>query len=133
MAAIDLDARRAARSEAENTPHELIVGGRTYRLKPRMPLEFSDRLTEGKLVAAMQLLLVDPAEWEALRAAELDDADLVAIADLYAVSLPQSPGSATSSTNGGPSSKPTSSPATPFPWPQPATAPGLSGSAPSSP
>jgi hypothetical protein len=107
VAKLNLDARRAARSEAENEPHEVILGGHTFRLKPRMPLEFIDLLVSGVLSGALRVLLVDPKQWEALLAAGPDDGDLADIAALYGVSVPESQGSAPSSTNGGPSSNPT--------------------------
>lgn len=109
MARLDLDAKRAARSEAENKPHEVILGGRTYLLRPTMPLEFTDLLnTPGRAGEAMRLILVDPSEWEEMRKAIPDDEDLVAITELYGVELPESAASAPSSSNGGTSSRRTS-------------------------
>jgi hypothetical protein len=114
MAVIDLNAHRAARSEAENKPHDLILGfddegkPRVYQLRPRMPVEFTDLLVAGKMGEAMQLLLVDPNDWAELRKAVPDDDDLAAVTELYAVNLPESPGSASSSPNGGSTLKPIS-------------------------
>jgi hypothetical protein len=139
MAKLDLNARRAARSEAENQPHEVAFGvdaagkPRFWRLKPKMPVGFDDLLGAGQSAAAMQLLLVDPGDWEELRKVGLDADDLTDIARLYSVDLGESGGSAPSSTNGGPTSSPTSPSTTqPFPWPQPATVPTPSGPASSS-
>jgi hypothetical protein len=109
MATLDLDAKRAARAEASMTPHEVILGGKTYRLRARMPLEFTDHLNEGRIVEAVKLLLIDPTEWEQLRLAVPDDEDLLAITELYAVDLPESPASAPSSPNGGTPVRPISS------------------------
>ncbi len=111
MVRLDLNARRAARSEAENTPHEVSLGfdadGKplVFELKPRMPLEVADLLRESRMREAMELLLVDPGDWAELRKAAPDNEDLEAIAALYAVSPPESSGSPASSTNGGPTSK----------------------------
>lgn len=114
MARADLNAKRAARSEAENAPHEVALGfdadgkERVFFLKPRLPVAFVELLREGRIREALQLLLVDPADWEPMRAADLDSDDLMAICELYGVDLPESPASTRSSTNGGPSSRPTS-------------------------
>jgi hypothetical protein len=108
MATIDLDARRAARAEHANAPHEATLGGRVYRFKPRMPLEFTDLLSAGRMGEAMALLLVDPDDWQAMRAAVPDEDDLMAIAELYGVDLGEAPASAPSSRRTGPTSKRTS-------------------------
>jgi hypothetical protein len=105
MGKLNLDARRAARSEAENQPHEVVLGGQTFLLKPRMPIEFMDLLGAGQLGAALRILLVDPGQWDSFRMGEPDSDDLAEITGLYAVTPPESDGSASSSTNGGPSSK----------------------------
>jgi hypothetical protein len=130
MAKLNLDALRA---EADMTPHEVTLGGKTYRLRARMPLEFTQLLGEGQLVDAVQLLLVDPSEWAQMRAALPDDADLLAIAELYAVDLPESPASPPSSSNGGVSSRPTSNAGIPSISSKRASARKRSGSAGSTP
>jgi len=112
MGKLNLDARRAARTEAENQPHEVVLAGHTFHLKPRMPVEYMDLLGAGQLGAALRILLVDPDQWEQFRMGEPDSDDLEAITELYAVSPPESDGSARSSTNGGPNSNVTSLSAT---------------------
>ena len=130
MATIDLDARRAARTETENKPHEATLGGRTYRFKPRMPLEFTDLLnTPGRIAEAIKLILVDPDDWAEFRQAVPDDDDLIAITELYGVDLGEAVASAGSSLNGGASSRPTSKPTTASTSRKRATAPTRSGSA----
>lgn len=139
MARLDLNARRAARSEAENEPHEVALGfdvdgaERMYRFVPRLPLEFTDLVSAGRLGEAMQLLLVDQADWEQLRKDVPDDDDLAAIAELYAVNIPQSVGSAPSSMNGSRASKPTSRRTTGSTSRRPVGGPGPSGSGGSTP
>jgi len=108
MATIDLDARRAARTEADNEPHTATLGGKQYRFKPRMPLEFTDLLSAGRMGEAMQLLLVDPADWQRMRTSQPDEDDLMAIAELYGVDLGEAPASAPSSPSTGARSRPTS-------------------------
>ncbi len=136
---LDLNARRAARSEAENTPHEVALGfdaggaPLVWRFKPRMPLEVADLLRESRMREAMELLLVDPGDWAELRKAAPDNEDLEAIAELYAVSVPESGGSPGSSTNGGPTSSATLLSATDLISRAPAMVPNLSGSDGSSP
>src|SRR6266542_2805423 len=125
----DLDALRA---EADTTPHEVVLGGRTYRFRATLPLEFTELLNEGKFVQAVKLLLVDPSEWEQMRAAVPDAQDLSAIAEMYALALPESSGSQPSSRNGDGSSPPTSGPTTSSVSPKRASGRGRSGSASSS-
>jgi len=129
MATLDLDARRAARTEAEDTPHEVTLGGHVYPLRARMPLEFTQLLGEGKLVDAVKLLLVDPDDWADFRQAVPDDDDLIAITELYGVDLGEAVASAGSSPNGGANSRPTSKPTTGSTSRKRATAPTRSGSA----
>ncbi|HEV8653106.1 MAG TPA: hypothetical protein VG276_27870 [Actinomycetes bacterium] len=118
MATLDLNARRAARSEAENTPHELTLGHDkdgnplVFKLKPRMPVEYMDLLQADRGGAALQLLLVDPDQWELLRGAEPDVGELEAITRLYTMSSGESAGSPRFSTNGGPNSNAPSRPTT---------------------
>jgi hypothetical protein len=126
MATLDLDARRA---EANLTPHEVTLGGNTYRLRNPMPLEYLQLLRQGKLVEAVQLLLIDPSEWEQMRAAIPDEADLTAITKLYEVDEGESSASPSSSANGGRPSKSTSSGSTASTSPQPAGGRKRSGSA----
>lgn len=115
MARIDLNATRAARSEAENQPHEVVLGfdasgaEQVFKLRPRMPLEFPVLLARGLFDEAVKIILVDQDDWERMRAAVPEEEDLMAIADLYALDLGESPASARSSTNGGQSARPTSS------------------------
>jgi hypothetical protein len=115
MARLDLNATRAARSEAENAPHEVVLGydasgaEQVFLVRPRMPLEFPAMLARGMFDDAIKLILVDPSDWERMRAAIPEEDDLMAMADLYAVDLGESPASAPSSMNGGRSSRPTSS------------------------
>jgi hypothetical protein len=114
MARINLNATRAARSEAENEPHEVVLGfdakgeEQVFLVRPRMPLEFPTLLARGMFVEAMEIVLVDSSDWERMRKDVPEEDDLLAIADLYSVDLGESPASARSSSNGGPRPKPTS-------------------------
>jgi hypothetical protein len=140
MARLDLNATRAARSEAENQPHEVVLGfdasgaEQVFLVRPRMPLEFPSLLARGMFVEAMEIVLVDPSDWEGrMRATVPEEDDLMAIADLYAVDMGESPASAPSSMNGGQSSRPTSKGSTHSTSAKRATAPKRSGSAASTP
>jgi hypothetical protein len=130
---LDLNARRAARSEAENIPHKVALGfnadgtPRVFELKPVMPVEYMDLLGAGQLGAALRILLVDPDQWEQFRMGEPNSDDLEAITQLYAVSVPESDGSPSFSTNGGPTSNVTSLPATDLISRTPAMVQELSG------
>lgn len=130
MATLNLDALRA---EADMTPHEVTLGGQVYRFRARLPLEFADLLNQGQVVEAFKLLLVDPTEWEQMRAALPDDQDLLAISDMYAVALPELQASQRSSPNGSGSSRPTSNGSTGSTSPRSVSARKRSGSADSKP
>ena len=130
MAKLDLDALRA---EADMTPHEVTLGGETYRLRATMPLDCMALIKQGDLAEAMAMLLIDPGEWEQMRAAVPDDRDLLAVVALYGVDEGEAPASPDSSLNGGRPSPPTSRPSTASTSPKPATARKRSGSAGSTP
>lgn len=134
MTTLDLNAKRAARSEAENTPHEVKLGfdeqgqPRSFLLKPRMPVEYMDLLREERGSEALRLLMVHPEDFELLRLEEPDVQELEAITALYAVSAGESAGSPSSSSNGGPSSNTGSKPSTGLILPVPAGERALLGS-----
>ena len=109
MATLDLDARRAARDEAKNQPHEVTLGGEVFRFRPRIPLEALDLMAEGKFRPAFQLLLVEDAPDTLARffAHVPDDEDLEDIVEgLYGQAPGESAASPALSANGGrPSSR----------------------------
>ena len=114
MATVDLDAKRAARSEATNTHHTVRFGGEIFVFPSRLPLEFLERMTAGAPRAAFAVLLGEnpdatPAGGE-LTARFFshgpDSGDLEAISEgLYSTSPGELPASQTSSQNGGRPSK----------------------------
>lgn len=114
MARVDLNAKRAGRSEAENVPHELVLGfnasgaEQVFLLKPRLPLEFSALLRKGATDEAIRLILVNPDDWERFRAEVPDDDDLFDITSLYDMVPGESPASTPSLNGDGTSSRPTS-------------------------
>jgi hypothetical protein len=118
VATLDLNARRAAQSEAEKTPHKLKLGfdeqGRPleFPLKPIMPIEYMDLLREERAREAVEILLVNPADYEQIRPFELTTKDLEQVTALYGTTSGESSGSPRSSTNGGPSSNTPSRPST---------------------
>lgn len=134
MARLDLNAKRAERSEAENEPHEVVLGfdaagqEQVFRLRPRMPLEFPALLAKGKADEAMELILVDPSDWRRMRKAIPEDDDLYDIARLYDLDLGEPSASTSSSNNGGPSSRLTSNTSTDSTSAKPAGAKKRSGS-----
>jgi hypothetical protein len=114
MAVVDLDAKRAARSEAENAPHIVKLGGETFELPPRLPLPFMDNLVNMDFGGAMQELFGDSADrFMALRP-DMDDLleiaeQLYSLGDFIAGRPSPSPAS---SANGGSPPKPTGKPTT---------------------
>jgi hypothetical protein len=56
MTVKDLDAKRAARSEARNEPHEVILGGETFELPAELPMEALDLMGEAKFRPAFALV-----------------------------------------------------------------------------
>ena len=139
MARLDLNASRAARSEAENEPHEVVLGfdatgaEQVFRLRPRMPLEFPSLLARGLFREAMELILVDPSDWQRMREAVPEEDELLEMANLYGVNVGEAPASTHSSSNGGRSSRSTSRPPTISTLPKRAGGPKRSGSAASTP
>jgi hypothetical protein len=114
VARIDLNATRAARSEAENQPHEVVLGfdasgaEQVFLLRPRMPLEFPSLLARGLFREAMELILVNPEDWQRMRDAVPEEDELLQMANLYGVDVGEPPASNRSSTNGGRKSRRTS-------------------------
>jgi len=111
---LDLDAKRAARSEAQNVPHAVRFGGENFEFPARLPLEFLDRMTAGTPRAAFAVLLGEDPD-ATPPGGEMtarffkhrpDDGDLEAISTgLYSTSLGESTASPSSSGNGGRPSK----------------------------
>ncbi len=100
MTVKDLDAKRAARSEAQNTPHEVILGGESFSLPPRIPLESIELMGEAKFTEAFKVLLGDDDTARRFFAHRPDDGDLEEIMGLYGTG-PESSASPISSLNGG--------------------------------
>lgn len=140
MARLDLNAKRAARGEAENAPHEVVLGfdadgnELVWTLPPRMPLLFMDHLAQMGFSEAMRTLLGDQWERFAAIGPELDDLLIIA-GELYGVGdlLGNPSASQDSSTSGGVPARPTSKPTTASTSPKPVTGRRRSASAVSSP
>ena len=116
MVSLDLDAKRAARSEAQNEPHAVVFGGEEFTFPAWMPLGFLDYLDAGKMRAAFALLFgeddeADPPGGEVTArffSHRPDNGDLREISRaLYSTSLGEPSASPDSSANGGRPSKPT--------------------------
>src|SRR5215207_5378648 len=112
MATIDLDAKRAARSDAQNKPHVLRLGGEEFKVPPQVPLESLDLMSQGVFRKAFALLFgedpdADPAGGEITARFfkhRPDRDDLEQIMSLYGPPG-ESSASPTSSDNGGRPSK----------------------------
>jgi hypothetical protein len=100
MAVKDLDAKRAARSEAQSTPHEVRLGGETFTLPPKIPLESIELMGEAKFREAFKILLGDDDTVRRFFAHRPDDGDLEELMGLYGPA-PESLASPVSSLNGG--------------------------------
>lgn len=142
MARLDLNAVRAGRSEAENAPHEVVLGHdkdgaeQVFAAPPRMPLLFLDHLAKLQFAEALEALLGSAEAWERFAAAGAELDDLIAIAaDLYGIGdlLGEASASRASSPNGGRPSKPTGRRTTGATSPRTATGKPSSASASSSP
>jgi hypothetical protein len=109
MAHLDLDAKRAARSEALKQSREIIFGGETFAFPPTMPLECLDLLRGGDVRGAVAFLLDDEKAAARFFAHRPDDLDLEEILDFYGQRQGEVfSGSPTSSMNGGARPKRTS-------------------------
>lgn len=124
MARIDLDAKRAARAEADKTPHELVLGGETFQVPAHMPLEVIDLMTDGKMRPAFEILLGDPDTVSRFFGHRPDDLDLEAMMAVYNPDGggPESSASAASLQNIGRRSRPTSAATTGSASPKPVMA-----------
>lgn len=100
MATRDLDAKRAARSEAQNEPHTVVFGGEKFELPPKVPLESIELMAEAKFRDAFRILLGDEDTATRFFANRPDDGDLEEIMGLYG-SAPESSASPVSSLNNG--------------------------------
>jgi hypothetical protein len=108
MATVDLDAKRAARSEATNQPHEITLGGEQFTLPARIPLESIELMAEGAFRQAFRILLFDdPDQVDRFFSHRPDDGDLEEIMALYGAPG-ESSGSPASSPSNGSRLKPTS-------------------------
>jgi hypothetical protein len=109
---LDLDAKRRARSEAINKPHEVTFGGEEFSLPVRIPLECLDLMAEARFRDAFEVLLWgDPELTERFFKHRPDDGDLEEIMGLYG-EPGESSGSPVSSRSNGSRSRPTSRRAT---------------------
>ena len=124
MGHLDLDAKRVARSEAENQPHTVTFGGEEFTLPPVVPLETLDLMADGQFRAAFRIML-DDDEADRFFAHRPDYLDLKQImAGLYGQGdLPEASASPPSSPSTGTRSRPTSRATTASTSPEPATAP----------
>jgi hypothetical protein len=126
LARVNLNAKRAGRSEAENVPHELVLGynpdgsEQVFFLVPRLPLEFSALLRRGATDEAIKLILVNPDEYERFRKERPEDDDLNEITDLYDMVPGESPASTPSLNGDGTNSRPISNASTTSILPVPA-------------
>lgn len=80
---VDLDARRAARAEAQGEPPEVVLGGERFTLPVRLPLEALDLMADGQFRAAFRLLLADEDAVSRFFAHRPDDADLEDLMSVY--------------------------------------------------
>lgn len=87
---IDLDAARAARSEAAQDPVILRLGGQEFTLPPEMPVAFALYAQEGQMLKAIGALLGD--QLDAFLEQRPAVSDLEAFADLAGEVYGVSPG-----------------------------------------
>lgn len=111
MTELDLDAYRAARSEARGKVPTLKLLGETFTLPVEVPCSVLQAFADDDKVAFGRAVLGDE-QWTTFCEIGGTEADLVVIASrlwtLYGVSLPESSASSGSSETGGEPSRPTS-------------------------
>lgn len=67
---IDIDAKIAARGEVNNDPIVVTFRGRDWNFLASMPAALPETAAEGKLMAAL-LMVLDPAQHEAFKATNI--------------------------------------------------------------
>lgn len=98
---IDLDARRAARTEASGGDKKIRLGGEVFTVAPELSMTFAEHLVSGRFRQAYAVLVgEDDAERFASVNPTNEDINEIAKA-VYGMSLPESSPSTRSSMNGG--------------------------------
>lgn len=101
------------RSEAAPEDHTLIVGDEHFELPPELPIDLMDLLQDGRVGAALRLLLGDRYDDASAAAGGFSMQDLGRIVNhFYGLAVGESSASDSSSGSGGTSSRPTSSAST---------------------
>lgn len=116
MPDVDLDAARRARAETAKARPSIKLGGKKFRLVSELPIAFADLYAEAmregtgreEAEALVRSVLADPAEVDAVFAAGLTWGDIPALLAAWKADAGESSASASSSTNGGTRSRPTS-------------------------
>ena len=121
----DLDAKRAARSEAQNQAHTIVLGGERFTFPAQLPFEVLELMSEGMFRQAFELLLDDPDQADRFFKHRPDNLDLEEIMALYGPPGESSASRPSSASNGG-RSRPTSRRATTSTSAKRAGAPALS-------
>lgn len=109
---IDIDAARAARLETEGEPHELVFHGQTFQVPAEAHWRFAHYLNRGQIPLALSAGLGEDT-WLAI-AEHATREDLAEVLDqlmkVWGIGdMGESDASGTSSSDGGDSSRPTSS------------------------
>lgn len=130
MTTIDLNAMRAARTEAQREPVDVQWGDKTFRILPeRLTLKLQDAIEGPGVMSGLRVLLGEEQATEFINMdPEPDVLDgLALVTEAIKVLSGRSPGesgaSPNSLTNGGRSARQTSNGSTDSTSPQPATAP----------
>lgn len=113
MIEFDLDAARAARTEAQREPKVFLFGGRKFELPVELPAEFSYILTDDTKEAFRFLLADDFDDFWGLRPSGDDLQALLAwLVGAYGASVGESSASGGPSDSSSGRSRPTSPPTT---------------------
>jgi hypothetical protein len=82
---LDLDAKRAARAEAEAEPKTVILGAQSFTLPTELPFRIAELWTTGDLSGGLKLLLSDQIEafWTTNPSAQDIQALVEGIVEMY--------------------------------------------------
>lgn len=113
---LDLNAKRAARSQARGEGMQMLLGEETFELVDELPIEIGEMASNGEMWSAFKVMLRDPdGDWERLRKCRPSFNDIMDVVEYFGTTLGESVRSSETSATTGQPSRPTSTATTGVP------------------